>query len=200
MPHLPCRSGCLNTTIGTVGCISVLWNHTCHLLRQLTSVIHICLIVEPPQKWLFENIMPQIVNLSWNPQVTFYTPYLSCIWPCSSVVCFRVVCRSVRWCKQLPVRVTHTTLQHATEPHVVCFRVVCSSDKLCRGKSVRPEWCTFFINSAWPSDARWRHRSWSTYAHAMACCLTASGHYLNQCWRPSAQATVLCDEVRKIHF
>ena len=34
----------------------------------------------------------------------------------------------------------------------------------------------------WPSDAIWRHRSWSTLAWAMACCLTAPSHYLNQCW------------------
>ena len=38
------------------------------------------------------------------------------------------------------------------------------------------------INSLWPSDAIWRHRSWSTLAQVMACCLTAPSHYLNQCW------------------
>ena len=34
----------------------------------------------------------------------------------------------------------------------------------------------------WPSDAIWRHRSMSTLAQVMACCLTAPNHYLNQCW------------------
>ena len=34
----------------------------------------------------------------------------------------------------------------------------------------------------WPSDAIWRHRSGSTLAQVMACCLTAPSHYLNQCW------------------
>ena len=39
-----------------------------------------------------------------------------------------------------------------------------------------------FLNSLWPSDAIWRHRSGSTLAQVMACCLTAPSHYLNQCW------------------
>ena len=38
------------------------------------------------------------------------------------------------------------------------------------------------LNSLRPSDAIWRHRSWSTLAQVMACCLTAPSHYLNQCW------------------
>ena len=40
-------------------------------------------------------------------------------------------------------------------------------------------WC---VNSLWPNDAIWRHRSWSTLAQVMACCLMAPSHYLNQCW------------------
>ena len=39
-----------------------------------------------------------------------------------------------------------------------------------------------FINTVWPSDVIWRHRSESTLAQVMACCLTAPSHYLNQCW------------------
>ena len=38
------------------------------------------------------------------------------------------------------------------------------------------------FNSLRPSDAIWRHRSGSTLAQVMACCLTAPSHYLNQCW------------------
>ena len=38
------------------------------------------------------------------------------------------------------------------------------------------------LNSLWPSDTIWQQRSGSTLAQIMACCLTASGHYLNQCW------------------
>ena len=38
------------------------------------------------------------------------------------------------------------------------------------------------INSLRPSDAIWWHRSGSTLAQVMACCLTAPSHYLNQCW------------------
>ena len=65
------------------------------------------------------------------------------------------------------------------------------------------------INSLWPSDAIWRHTSWSTLVRVMACCLTAPSHYLDQCllyitevlWQPpesnftaSAQATILRNE------
>ena len=38
------------------------------------------------------------------------------------------------------------------------------------------------LNSLCPSDAIWRHRSRSTLAQVMACCLTAPSHYLKQCW------------------
>ena len=38
------------------------------------------------------------------------------------------------------------------------------------------------FNSFRPSDATWRHRTGSTLAQVMACCLTAPSHYLNQCW------------------
>ena len=34
----------------------------------------------------------------------------------------------------------------------------------------------------WPSDGIWWHRSGSTLAQVMACCLRATNHYLNQCW------------------
>ena len=37
------------------------------------------------------------------------------------------------------------------------------------------------LNSSRPSDAIWRHKSGSTLAQVMACCLTAPSHYLNQC-------------------
>ena len=38
------------------------------------------------------------------------------------------------------------------------------------------------INSLRPSDTIWRHKSGSTLAQVMACCLTAPSHYLNQWW------------------
>ena len=38
------------------------------------------------------------------------------------------------------------------------------------------------FNSLGPSDAIWWQRSGSTLAQVMACCLTATSHYLNQCW------------------
>ena len=42
--------------------------------------------------------------------------------------------------------------------------------------------CSASINSLWPCDAIWRHRSGSTLAQVMACCLMAPSHYPNQCW------------------
>ena len=47
------------------------------------------------------------------------------------------------------------------------------------------------INALWPRDAIWRHRSGSTLAQVMACCLTALSHYLNQCWLIISE--VLCN-------
>ena len=38
------------------------------------------------------------------------------------------------------------------------------------------------INSLGPNATIWRHRSGSTLAQLMACCLPAPSHYLNQCW------------------
>ena len=43
-------------------------------------------------------------------------------------------------------------------------------------------WYVDKINSLWPSDAIWWHKSGSTLAQVVACCLTAPSHYLNQCW------------------
>ena len=39
-----------------------------------------------------------------------------------------------------------------------------------------------YVNSFCPRDAIWQHRSGSTLAQVMACCLTAPSRYLNQCW------------------
>ena len=40
--------------------------------------------------------------------------------------------------------------------------------------------CLF--NSLWPSYVVWWHRTESTLAQVMACCLMAPSHYLNQYW------------------
>ena len=41
--------------------------------------------------------------------------------------------------------------------------------------------CNSFINTLWPCDTTWRHRSGATLAQIMACCLMAPSRYLNQC-------------------
>ena len=38
------------------------------------------------------------------------------------------------------------------------------------------------FNSLWPCDSIWWHRSLSTLAQVMACCLMAPSHYPYQCW------------------
>ena len=42
--------------------------------------------------------------------------------------------------------------------------------------SARGKW----VNSLWPSDANWWHRTGSALAQVMACCLTTWSHFLNQ--------------------
>ena len=39
----------------------------------------------------------------------------------------------------------------------------------------------WLVNSLWPGDVIWRHKPRTKLAQAMACCLTAPSHYLNQC-------------------
>ena len=47
-------------------------------------------------------------------------------------------------------------------------------------------YCIYYdmcVYSLWPSDTLWQHRSHGlSLAQVLACCLTAPGHYLNQCW------------------
>ena len=38
------------------------------------------------------------------------------------------------------------------------------------------------VNSLWPSDTIWWHRTESTLVQVMAWCLMASSHYLKHCW------------------
>ena len=46
----------------------------------------------------------------------------------------------------------------------------------------RPQWVNFIV----PSEGIWRHRSGSTLAQVMACCLTGPGH-CNQGWLPISE-------------
>ena len=62
----------------------------------------------------------------------------------------------------------------STEQRTNCFHI--ALDK----KLYSTYLACFMLNSLWPSDAIWRQRSGSTLAQAMACCLTAPSHYLNQ--------------------
>ena len=65
----------------------------------------------------------------------------------------------------------------------------------------RPQW----VNSPWPSDAKWQHRSGSTLAQEMAHFLMAPSHYLNQSsliisevlW-PSTEGNTVSQKILKI--
>ena len=39
-----------------------------------------------------------------------------------------------------------------------------------------------WLNLLWSDDAMWWHRSESTLAQAIDCCLKAPDHYMDQCW------------------
>ena len=48
--------------------------------------------------------------------------------------------------------------------------------------------CSYsLVNSLWASDTIWRHRSGSTLAQIMACCLMAPSYHLNQYWLLSGE-------------
>ena len=49
----------------------------------------------------------------------------------------------------------------------------------------RPQW----VDTLWPSDAIWRHRFGSILVQAMACCLAAPSHNLNQYWFAISQVS-----------
>ena len=52
--------------------------------------------------------------------------------------------------------------------------------KICRFHHITETVC--HLNSLWPSDAIWRHTSWSTLAQVMAWCRQATSHNLRQCY------------------
>ena len=50
------------------------------------------------------------------------------------------------------------------------------------------------VNSLWPRDAIWQHRSGPTLAQVMASCPTAPSHYLTQCWLCISEVLCLSSE------
>ena len=70
-----------------------------------------------------------------------------------------------------------------TRPQWVNYWPSMTCDKLSTLLILKLEQQLYWLfNSLWPSDAIWEHRTGSTMAQVMACCLTAPSHYLNQCW------------------
>ena len=84
---------------------------------------------------------------------------------------------------QLSVQLTmKTSIIKMTTLPFQCSNEVSVGATLQNNISIYRELILNWFNSLWPSDAMWRHRSGSTLAQVMACCLTAPSHYLNQCW------------------
>ena len=79
-----------------------------------------------------------------------------------------------------------------------CFRIIYyriailfSNSRACPCENLTPKmshsrisrWYTWLIvNSWWPTDDIWQHKSGSTLVQVMACCLTAPSLSLYQCW------------------
>ena len=63
-----------------------------------------------------------------------------------------------------------------------CFSMWLQQNTLAQSKASTWNIYTYTFNSLWPGDKKWWHRSGSTLAQVMACCLTAPSHYLNQSW------------------
>ena len=68
------------------------------------------------------------------------------------------------WCRQAPSHYLNQCWPRYLPPYGV----------------TRPQW----VNSPWSGEAIWRHRSGSTLAQVMACCLMvpSHNHCLKKCW------------------
>ena len=64
----------------------------------------------------------------------------------------------------------------------ILLQVIKKHSRAFRSNGLIESLVRFITCSLWPSDAIWRHGSWSTLVQVMVCCLTAPSHYLNQCW------------------
>ena len=80
----------------------------------------------------------------------------------------------------------NTTIQKILFQNVICRMAAILLSSQCVNSNQHMAQITVHgphtVNSLWPSDAIWQHKSGSTLAQVMACCLTAPSHYLNQCW------------------
>ena len=63
-------------------------------------------------------------------------------------------------------------------------------------KNITISFKTQCVNSFWPSDAIWLHKTWATLVQVMAYCLKAPSHYLDQYWLIINK--VLCIHLRVI--
>ena len=109
-----------------------------------------------------------------------------CSWFCSDYICLGYVDNIIQWSMEY-IQLSQMTPQYACTICKTNNDIDRNARQLFTGIGTDADWpCTTNepnnIKSLWPSDAFWRHRSMSTMALVMACCLTAPSHYMNQCW------------------
>ena len=68
-------------------------------------------------------------------------------------------------------------------PFVYCILLSCENFMIDKHANIeqRMAVANTIINSLWPCDAIWQHKSGPTLTQVMACCLTAASQYLTQC-------------------
>ena len=111
--------------------------------------------------WCMEGVSSSVINDDPSELIRFEK---TSIWICILWHCLTLKCR--KFLKLFPTEVWY--ILH-NQRHVWC-------------RSESGARATAGINSLRPTDATWRHRSGSTLAQVMACCLTAPSHYLLPCW------------------
>ena len=102
--------------------------------------------------------IPWVLMIWWFSELGHQQPWY---WPCSLEKSYLNTWR-VKLCK-LMCSHDYSTHRLMLSP-VSVFRLVC------------------FIIALRPNDAIWQHRSGSTLAQVMDCCLVAPNHHLNKCW------------------
>ena len=131
-----------------------LWNYA-RKKRTYTlkdKTLYMVEIIEAPRFW------NSLTFFKWPSTHIWTGPEIGHHWPCRWLGTSQ--CQAISWCNANYTDVI-SSMYHW----------------LCIGR-----WQSNGISSIWPWDTIWWHRSGSTLAQVMACCLTALSHYLNQCW------------------
>ena len=175
---------------------------------QIDSQAHIAVEVWPKFKYFLQKTV-HLKLLLW--KICHYVSFLL------GHLRWQYVKSNASLCGDYPQKTLAFTLIQRCWPHmtVICFGVRLENDRvywICKNGTLM--WA-HRLNTLWPSDTLWRHKSGTTLAQVMDCCLAAPNHYLNQCWlltnevlwhspqsnfTASGQAIVLYDEFENFSF